>query len=86
MGFRYRKSIGFGPFRINLGTHGIGVSVGGRGFRTGVGSNGRRYTTFGLPGTGMSYHHSHRKGCLPLLALPLLGAAAAPWLHHWLFA
>ncbi|MFM1870757.1 MAG: hypothetical protein RL398_179 [Planctomycetota bacterium] len=77
MGFRYRKSLSFGPFRVNVGTRGVGVSVGGPGFRTGVGSNGRRYTTFGLPGTGMSYHKSHGKGCLPLLALPLLAAAAA---------
>ena len=79
MGFRYRKSLNFGPFRVNVGTGGVGFSVGGRGFRTGVSGSGRRYSTFSLPGTGISYHQSHGKGgCL--LPLLLLGgfAVAAP--------
>lgn len=33
MGFRYRKSKNFGPFRINLSKSGVGWSVGGKGFR-----------------------------------------------------
>lgn len=71
MGFRYRKSINLGPFRLNVGNHGIGASVGTRGFRTGVSSRGRRYTTFSLPGTGLSYR---RSGCLlPVLAMLLAG-------------
>ena len=46
MGFYYRKSVNVGPFRVNLGKSGIGYSVGTRGFRTGLSSRGRRYTTF----------------------------------------
>ena len=74
MGFRYRKSINLGPFRLNVGNHGIGASVGTRGFRTGVSSRGRRHTTFSLPGTGLSYR---RSGCLlPVLAMLLAGCCA----------
>ena len=31
------------------------VSVGGRGFRTGVRASGRRYSSVSLPGTGLRY-------------------------------
>lgn len=75
MGFQYRKSIGLGPFRVNVSKSGVGYSVGGRGFRTGVNSRGKRYTTFSLPGTGLSYRTapSGKSGCLPaLLALFVL--------------
>jgi hypothetical protein len=77
MGFRYRKSLNFGPFRVNVGTGGVGFSVGGRGFRTGVSGRGRRYSTFSLPGTGISYHQGHGKGCLLPLLLLLGGVAVA---------
>ena len=36
MGFFYRKSVTFGPFRVNLSKSGIGYSVGGKGFRVGT--------------------------------------------------
>lgn len=36
MGFSYCKSVGLGPFRVNLGSRGVGWSVGAGGFRTGV--------------------------------------------------
>jgi len=32
MGFFYRKSLNFGPFRVNLSKSGVGYSVGGKGF------------------------------------------------------
>jgi hypothetical protein len=69
MGFQYRKSVRLGPFRVNISKSGVGYSVGGRGFRTGVSSRGKRYTTFGLPGSGISYRTtpSKQSGCLPLL-------------------
>ncbi len=60
MGFRIRKSINVGPIRINLSKRGIGYSVGGPGFRTGVGSDGRKRTTLSIPGTGISYQTSAR--------------------------
>lgn len=54
MGFRYRKSIKLGPFRLNLSKRGAGVSVGVKGARVGIGPRGVR-TTLSVPGTGMSY-------------------------------
>jgi len=77
MGFYYRKSIGVGPFRVNFGKSGIGYSVGGRGFRIGLSSRGRRYTTFSLPGTGIGYRTSRQAaGCMmSIAALGLLAAA-----------
>jgi len=56
MGFRFQRRINILPgLRINLSKSGIGFSVGGRGFHAGVDSNGRRYTSAGLPGTGISW-------------------------------
>ena len=43
MGFYYRKSVNLGPFRVNLSKTGVGYSVGGRGFRVGTTSRGRKY-------------------------------------------
>ncbi len=71
MGFYYRRSVSIGPFRINLGTGGVGCSVGGRGFRVGRSASGRRYTTFSLPGTGIGY----RSGCALWVGLGLATAA-----------
>ncbi len=55
MGLYFRKSVNFGPFRVNLSKHGIGTSVGVRGFRMGRSATGRRYTSASLPGTGIRY-------------------------------
>ncbi|MGB7768374.1 MAG: DUF4236 domain-containing protein [Verrucomicrobiia bacterium] len=80
MGFYYRKSIGLGPFRVNLSKSGVGYSVGGPGFRTGVSSTGRKYSTFGIPGTGMGYRTSSSsskpgQGCL-IVAIAMIALAA----------
>jgi Protein of unknown function (DUF4236) len=40
MGWYFRKSVGFGPLRLNLSKSGIGASVGVRGARIGVGPRG----------------------------------------------
>ena len=65
MGFYYRKSVSLGPFRVNLSKSGMGYSLGGHGFRTGVSARGRRYTSFNVPGTGFGYRTSGSKaGCL----------------------
>jgi hypothetical protein len=69
MGWTYRKSVGLGPFRINVSKSGIGYSLGGGGFRTGVSSRGRGYKSFSLPGTGIRYYSSSKQGCLVILAL-----------------
>ncbi len=72
MGWSYRKSVGLGPFRINLSKSGIGYSVGAGGFRTGVNARGRSYKSFSIRGTGLRYYSSSSKqGCLLALALLL---------------
>jgi hypothetical protein len=50
MGWGFRKSIGFGPFRLNFSKSGIGASVGVRGARVGINSRGQAYTQAGLGG------------------------------------
>jgi hypothetical protein len=67
MGLYYRKSVNLGPFRVNLSKSGVGYSVGGRGFRVGTSSRGRKYKSFSIPGTGVGYRKSGA-GCLVLLA------------------
>jgi hypothetical protein len=70
MGWSYRKSFKAGPFRVNVGKSGIGYSVGGGGFRTGVRAAGRRYSSMSVPGTGLRYTKTAGKGssgCLVVL-------------------
>lgn len=56
MGFRFRKSFKVAPgVKLNIGKKSAGVSVGGKGFRTSVSSSGRKTTSVGVPGTGLSY-------------------------------
>ena len=40
MGWSFRKSRNFGPFRINLGRRGVGWSIGRGGLRLGSGARG----------------------------------------------
>ena len=44
MAISYRKSIGFGPVRLNVSKSGLGVSAGVKGARVGVDSRGRKYS------------------------------------------
>jgi Protein of unknown function (DUF4236) len=56
MGFRFQRRIKVLPgVHINLSKSGVGLSVGGRGAHIGIDSHGRRYTSVGLPGTGISW-------------------------------
>ena len=55
MGLRYRKSLNFGPFRLNFIKSGIGYSIGGKHARYTKKANGGTRTTMTLPGTGISY-------------------------------
>lgn len=59
MGWSFRRSINIGPFRINFSKSGISYSFGLAGFRTGVNSKGRRYSSMSVPGTGLRYNKSH---------------------------
>ncbi len=52
VGFRFRKSFRIGSGRINLSKSGIGMSVGGKGFRVGAGPGGA-YSSGSIPGTGL---------------------------------
>jgi hypothetical protein len=80
MRWSFRRAVNLGPLRINLSKSGIGYSVGGHGFRTGMRSSGRRYSRVSIPGTGISYTTSGgqgtRTGCLLFLAASI-GAAGA---------
>lgn len=56
MGLRFHKSIKLGKHtRLNLNKKSFGVSFGGKGARFTLNSKGRRTSTFGIPGTGLSY-------------------------------
>ena len=79
MGFSYRKSVRLGPFRIHASKSGVGWSVGTKGVRTTVTPSGRRYTTFSVPGTGLSYRTDAKQGCLVPLALGLGLGVGAVW-------
>jgi len=81
MGWYFRRGLNFGPFRLNLSRGGVGWSVGRRGARVGVNARGRRTLHTSLPGTGIGYRTSARRGargCLFVLAATaLLGLGGA---------
>jgi hypothetical protein len=55
MGFRFRRSVKLLPgIRLNFSTRGISTSIGGRGATMNISRRGVR-STFGIPGTGLSY-------------------------------
>ena len=63
MGLRFRKSIQLIPgVRLNIGTTGVSISTGVRGFRKTFHSSGRVTTSVGIPGTGLSYVTSKKMG------------------------
>ena len=55
MGFRFRKSVNFGPFRLNFSKSGVGYSVGGKGARLTKKAKGGFRATASAPGTGLSF-------------------------------
>ena len=60
---RFRKRIKLGGINLNLSGSGVGFSIGVPGLRTGISSTGRRYSSFGIPGTGLydvKYHSSKK--------------------------
>jgi hypothetical protein len=58
MGLLFRRSVKILPgVRLNLSRSGLGVSAGVRGLRVGVDAKGRKYTSAGIPGTGISTRH-----------------------------
>lgn len=89
MGIRFRRSMKLAPgVRLNLSKSGLGVSVGRRGARFGVGPRGA-YTSFGIPGTGLytidylgkggkPRHPQRTAGLAPGSSLPVPEEAPAP--------
>lgn len=55
MGFQFRKSKSFGPFRVTVSKSGISTSVGIKGLRVTKTADGRVKTTASIPGTGIRY-------------------------------
>lgn len=63
MEFRFRKSFKIAPgVRVNVGKKSIGISAGVKGARVSVNSSGRKTTTVGIPGTGLSYQKTEKIG------------------------
>ena len=63
MGFRFRKSVKIAPgVRLNIGKKSVGISAGVKDARVSVNSSGRKTTTVGLPGTGLSYSKTEKIG------------------------
>ena len=61
MGWGFRRSIKFGPVRLNLSKSGLGYSIGGKGLRVGRDAKGRSYRSASIPGTGI-YSRKYAKG------------------------
>ena len=55
MAWQFRKSKNIGPFRMTVSKKGVGTSFGFLGFRFGVSADGRKFWSFGIPGTGLYY-------------------------------
>lgn len=56
MGLRMRKSITLGKgVKVNFGTKGASLSFGIKGLRQTIHTSGRRTTSIGIPGSGLSY-------------------------------
>jgi hypothetical protein len=55
MGWGFRRSVKFGPFRLNFSKGGVGASVGVPGNRLTFRADGRVQHTAGLPGTGLRW-------------------------------
>ncbi len=60
MFWNIRKSKNIGPLKGTLSKNGLGASVKIFGFRFGVTPEGRKYWSFGIPGTGI-YFKKHIK-------------------------
>jgi Flp pilus assembly protein TadB len=59
MGTRFRKSVKLAPgVRVNFGKKSSSISFGGKGARYTVSTTGRKTSTVGVPGTGLSYVHT----------------------------
>lgn len=53
--WRFRKIFNFGAFRTSVSKGGVGYSYGLLGLRFGVTPYGKKYVSFGIPGTGLYF-------------------------------
>ena len=88
MGWSYRKSVNFGPFRVNLSKGGVGYSVGGKDFRVGVNAKGRRYKALDRSrhGPALSQRgkiHGQASGCMGVVLMVLAVGAGIPLLYFF---
>lgn len=61
MGWRFRKSIRILPgVKINLNKKSTSVTIGGKGAKKTISSTGRKTTTIGFSGTGVSYSFAEK--------------------------
>ena len=73
MGLRYRKSKKILPgVRLNLNKNSASISIGPKGFKQTFSTTGRKTTTVGIPGSGLSYttNSSANKSGEPQQATP----------------
>lgn len=82
MGFRFRKSVNFGIFRVNASKTGLGWSVGVPGARYTKMANGRTRTTASIPGTGISWVEESKKETKTVVS-PQENAPKTEELHGW---
>lgn len=63
MGLRFRKSVSLGKgLRLNFGKKGVSLSAGVPGAHVTYSTTGRKTTSVGIPGTGVSYVKSEKIG------------------------
>jgi hypothetical protein len=66
MGLRFQRRVKLLPgVHLNLSMSCVGVSVGDRGAHIGVTARGQRYTSVGLPGTGVSWREYQKQAARP---------------------
>jgi hypothetical protein len=74
---RFRRSVKIAPgVRFNFNKRSVGVSVGTRGARYSVNSDGRRTRSVGVPGTGLSYRDQQG----PTTGSPRKQGVVEPWM------
>src|SRR5690242_18439957 len=81
MGWSFRKSINFGPFRINASKSGLGYSIGGKGFRIGRDARGRQYRSLSIPGTGI-FNRTYIKSNAASQKTPVYNSSANTNANH----
>lgn len=61
MGFRFRKSFKIAPgVKFNINKKSVGLTFGKKGAHFTINSKGKRTTSVGIPGTGLSYTHTSK--------------------------